>query len=394
MRSARVAWMLCGLVGVVTLLIAVLKLMIAGADDEVPADLAVGAADIVWAAVILGFGLVGALIAWRHPLNPIGWIFCAGALAFSLSGLGESYAIYTLFADPAGPLGGGSTIAWFSTWAWVPGGVALAIYFPLLFPSGRLLSARWRPVAAAAIAAAAFLSVGIAFSPGRFDDLPQVENAYGVAGPVGDVFGAFQSLGWLLLVVCLVASATSLVLRFRRARGVERLQLKWVAAASVLLVASFFLWEVWEGLVPLGIGAMVVAAGIAILRYRLYDIDVVINRTLVYGVLTATLAGAYLATVLLLQVALSPLTEESDLAIAGSTLAVAALFRPARRRIQAIVDRRFYRRRYDAARTLEGFGTRLRDQVDLDALGADLRGVVTDTMQPAHVSLWLRESPR
>jgi hypothetical protein len=394
MRSARVAWMLCGLVGVVTLVIAVLKLMIAGADDEVPADLAVGAADIVWAAVILGFGLVGALIASRQPLNPIGWIFCAGALAFSLSGLGESYAIYTLFADPAGPLGGGSTMAWFSTWVWVPGGVALAIYFPLLFPSGRLLSARWRPVAAAAIAAAAFLSVGIAFSPGRFDDLPQVENTYGVAGTVGDVFGAFQSLGWLLLVVCLVASATSLVLRFRRARGVERLQLKWVAAASVLLVASFFLWEVWEGLVPLGIGAMVVAAGIAILRYRLYDIDVVINRTLVYGGLTATLAGAYLATVLLLQVALSPLTEESDLAIAGSTLAVAALFRPARRRIQAMVDRRFYRRRYDAARTLESFGTRLRDQVDLDALGADLRGVVTDTMQPAHVSLWLRESPR
>jgi hypothetical protein len=394
MKSVRVAWMLCGLVGVVTLLIAVLKLIIAGADDEVPADLAVGTADIVWAAVILGFGVVGALIASRHPLNPIGWIFCAGALAFSLSGLGESYAIYTLFADPAGPLGGGRTMAWFSTWVWVPGGVALVVYFPLLFPSGRLLSARWRPVAAAAIAAAAFLSVGIAFSPGRFDDLPQVENAYGVAGTGGDVFRAFQSLGWLLLVVCLVASATSLVLRFRRARGVERLQLKWVAAASGLLVASFFLWEVWEGLVPLGIGAMVVAAGIAILRYRLYDIDVVINRTLVYGVLTATLAGAYLATVLLLQVALSPLTEESDLAIAGSTLAVAALFRPARRRIQAIVDRRFYRRRYDAARTLERFGTRLRDQVELDSLSGELRAVVAETMQPAHVSLWLRRAPR
>lgn len=394
MRSARVAWMLCGLVGVVTLLTAVLKLMIAGADDGVPADLAVGAADIVWAAVMLGFGLVGALIAWRHPLNPIGWIFCAGALAFSLSGLGESYAIYTLFAEPAGPLGGGRTMAWFSTWVWVPGGVALVVYFPLLFPSGRLLSARWRPVAAAAIAAAAFLSVGIAFSPGRFDDLPQVENAYGVGGTAGDVFGAFQSLGWLLLVVCLVASATSLVLRFRRARGVERLQLKWVAAASVLLVASFLLWEVWEGLVPLGIGAMVGAAGIAILRYRLYDIDVVINRTLVYGVLTATLAGAYLATVLLLQVALSPLTEESDLAIAGSTLAVAGLFRPARRRIQAIVDRRFYRRRYDAARTLERFGTRLRDQVELDSLSVELRAVVSETMQPAHVSLWLRGAPQ
>jgi hypothetical protein len=392
-RSARVAWTLCGLVGVMTVLIAVLKLLIAGAEDEVPADLAVGAADIVWAAVILGFGLVGALIASRHPLNPIGWIFCAGALAFGLSGVGESYAIYTLFADPGGPLEGGRTMAWFSTWVWAPGGLALVLFFPLLFPSGRLLSARWRPVAATAIAGAAFLTVGIAFSPGRFDDLPQVENPYGVGGTAGDVFGAFQALGWLLLVVCLVASATSLVLRFRRARGVERLQLKWVAAASVLLVASFLLWEVWEGLVPLGIGAMVVAAGIAILRYRLYDIDVVINRTLVYGVLTATLAGAYLATVLLLQVALSPLTEESDLAIAGSTLAVAALFRPARRRIQATVDRRFYRRRYDAARTLELFVTRLRDQVELDSLSVELRAVVAETMQPAHVSLWLR-APR
>jgi hypothetical protein len=392
-RSAWVAWTLCGLVGLAALLTGVLKLLIA-ADDDVPADLAVGAADILWPAVILGFGLVGALIATRQPRNPIGWVFCAGALAFGLSGVGESYAIYGLFADPGGPLEGGRTMAWFSTWVWVPGGIALVLFFPLLFPSGRLLSARWRPVAAMAIVGAAFLSVGIAFSPGRFDDFPQVENPYGVAGTAGDVFGAFQSLGWLLLVVCLVASATSLVLRFRRARGVERLQLKWVAAASVVLVASFLLWEVWEGLVPLGMGAMVVAAGIAILRYRLYDIDVVINRTLVYGMLTATLAGAYVGSVLLLQLALSPLTEESDLAIAGSTLAVAALFRPARTRIQSAVDRRFYRRRYDAARTLEGFGARLRDQVDLDELGGELRDVVADTMEPAHVSLWLREVPR
>jgi hypothetical protein len=393
-RSARIAWTLCGLVGAAALLIAVLKLLIAGADNEVPADLAVGTADIVWAAVILGFGVVGALIASRHPLNPVGWVFCAGALAFGLSGLGESYAIYSLFADPRGPLEGGRTMAWFSTWVWVPGGVALVLFFPLLFPSGRLLSPRWRPVAATAIVAAAFLSVGIAFSPGRFEDLPQVENPYGVGGAVGDVFAAFQALGWLLLVVCLVASATSLVLRFRRARGVERLQLKWVAAASVLLVASFLLWEVWEGLVPLGIGAMVVAAGIAILRYRLYDIDVVINRTLVYGVLTATLAVAYLGSVLLLQLALSPLTEQSDLAVAGSTLAVAALFRPARGRIQELVDRRFYRRKYDAAKTIEGFGAHVRDQVELDSLGAELRAVVAETMQPAHVSLWLRGAAR
>jgi hypothetical protein len=192
------------------------------------------------------------------------------------------------------------------------------------------------------------------------------------------------------LILSLIASATSLVLRFRRSRGVERLQLKWVAAASVVLVASFLLWEVWEGMAPLGILAMVLAAGIAILRYRLYDIDVVINRTLVYGALTATLAVTYLGSVLLLQLALDPLTEGSGVAVAVSTLAVAALFRPARKRIQQAVDRRFYRRKYDAALTLDRFGAHLRDEVALDSLSAALRAVVAETMQPTHVSLWLR----
>jgi hypothetical protein len=197
-------------------------------------------------------------------------------------------------------------------------------------------------------------------------------------------------VGWLLLILSLIASATSLVLRFRRSHGIERQQIKWVAAASVVLVVSFLMWEVWEGMAPLGILTMVVAAGIAILRYRLYDIDVVINRTLVYGALTATLALAYLGGVLLLQLALRPLTESSNLAIAGSTLGVAALFRPARARIQEVVDRRFYRRKYDAQRTLEAFSTRLRDQLDLGALHSELSAVVSETLQPAHVSLWLR----
>ena len=393
MSPTRLAWGLCGFATAATLLVAVLRILIAGASHEVPADLEVGTGDLVWPLVVLGFAFVGALVASRRPGNAVGWIFCAGAVAFSVAGVAESYAVYTLFADPGGLLGAGETMAWLSVWVWVLGGVPLIILFPLLFPTGKLLSPRWRPVVVLALAAMVSLSVGIAFAPGRFDDLSEVENPYGVGGAAGDVFSAMQGLGWLLLILSLIASATSLVLRFRRARGVERLQLKWVAAASVVLVASFLLWEVWEGIAPLGILTMVLAAGIAILRYRLYDIDVVINRTLVYGALTATLALTYLGSVLLLQLALSGITEGSGLAVAASTLAVAALFRPARARIQEGVDRRFYRHKYDAQRTLEGFSARLRDQVDLAALSRDLSGVVRETLQPAHVTLWLRERP-
>ena len=390
MRSSRLAWALCGFAIVATLLTWTLRLLIAGASNDVPADLEGGSADVIWGLVILGFAFVGALVASRHPDNPIGWIFCGGAVAFSLSGLSESYAVYALFAEPGALFGGGKTMAWISVWVWVLGGVPLLILFPLLFPTGKFLSRRWRLVARLSLAAAFFLCVGIALSPGTFDDLAPVENPYGVGGAAGDVFAGFQALGWLLLIGSMIASATSLVLRFRRSRSIERQQIKWVAAASVVLVASFLMWELWEGMAPLGILTIVVAAGIAILRYRLYDIDVVINRTLVYGALTATLALAYLGSVLLLQLALRPLTESSNLAIAGSTLGVAALFRPARARIQEGVDRRFYRRRYDAQRTLAAFSARLRDQVDLGALNSELSAVVTETLQPAHVSLWLR----
>ena len=218
------------------------------------------------------------------------------------------------------------------------------------------------------------------------------------SGTITQVIGG---VGFALMLIAVVASAASLVVRFRRSRGDERQQLKWVTAAAAVFVV-IFMTPIEEfagddiGFATLLLGLLIVAAAVAIatLRYRLYDIDVVINRTLVYGALTATLAAVYIGTVLLLQLALDGLTSGSDLAVAGSTLAAAAIFRPARGRIQQTVDRRFFRRRYDAARTLESFSSRLRDQVDLGALEAELRGVVAETVQPSQVSIWLREGTR
>ena len=200
MRSSRLAWALCGFAVVATLLVWTLRLLIAGASHDVPADLEAGAGDIVWPLAILGFAFVGALVASRHPDNPIGWIFCAGAVAFSLSGLGEAYAVYTLFAEPGALFGGGETMAWFSVWVWVLGGVPLLTLFPLLFPNGKLLSTA---VAARGRALARGRRIprrGHAFPPGPLEDLPEVENPYGLGGVAGDVFSGFQALGWLVLI--------------------------------------------------------------------------------------------------------------------------------------------------------------------------------------------------
>ncbi len=344
---------------------------------------------------VLAFASVGALVASRRPGNPIGWIMCLSGLAYGVGGASVSYVeSFDPGKDAIGPLG---TLAlWISGWVWILGIGPVVTLLLLLFPSGRLPSPRWRPVAVAGGGGLALVVVGNALTPGRFEDFT-IENPIGVPGAE-----AASAIGAVVLVGAALASIASLVFRYRRGRRDERQQLKWLTYAAALVglalgsllvvesTVSSDTTELSNTIVTGTIAAVPVAIGIAILRHGLYDIDVVINRTLVYGALTATLLGAYLCGVLLLQLALSPLTEQSDLAIAGSTLAVAALFRPARRRIQAIVDRRFFRRRYDAARTLESFGARLRDEVDLDSLNGELRAVVADTMQPAHVSLWLR----
>ena len=332
----------------------------------------------------LTFATVGALVAARRPHNPIGWIMCGAGLAYAVGGVSITYVESTLAQGDDDALA--TLMDWVSGWVWMLGIGPAATFLLLLFPTGRLPSRRWLPVARTAAGALALMVAGIALTP-----LPGAEVAAG--------------LGSFLLLLTALASVASLVFRFRRARGVERRQLKWLTYAAAVAGLVLLLIIVGEStvrvsdelsnaLVSVSVAALPVSMGIAILRHGLFDIDVVINRTLVYGALTATLVVAYVGIVLLLQLALSPLTEESDLAIAGSTLAVAALVRPLRGRIQAAVDRRFFRRRYDAARTLAGFGARVRDQVELDSLGAELRSVVAETMQPAHVSLWLRRAER
>jgi hypothetical protein len=286
-------------------------------------------------------------------------------------------------------------VAWLSSWIWIPAMIPAATLFPLLFPSGRPLTRRWRWVAWVAPACCPALFIGTAFAPGRLEEYP-IQNPLGAGGASEIAVGAIGALGFALMLGAMIAATASLVIRFRRSQGVERQQLKWVTVAAALFLVIFVfptdqLGGDDLGFASLELGLLVVAGAIAIsmLRYRLYDIDVVIRRTLIYGALTATLAAAYLVLVVLAGLTVG----ESDLAVAGSTLAVAALFGPARAWIQRDVDRRFFRRRYDAQRTLEDFTARLRDQVDLTALSRDLSGVVRETLQPAHASLWLRERP-
>jgi hypothetical protein len=342
---------------------------------------------------------VGVVIASRKPSNPIGWIFVGAAVAQGVGVLAAGYAEYWIHGK-----GGSSALAraaaTYANSSWIPWVLLPATFLLLLFPDGGLPSPRWRPLArCTAVGVVGFFLVDVT-SKGRLEDYGQVVNPYGIDGLAVDVASGVIVL---MLITGLVGSSVSLIVRFRHARAAERQQIKWLAAAGAVVVTVFAVgtagYDAWgatasNAAIELSLIMLPVAAGIAILRHRLYDIDVVINRTLVYGALTATLAAVYVGTVLLLQLALSGLTASSNLAIAVSTLAVAALFRPARARIQGLVDRRFYRRKYDAQRTLESFSARLRDEIGLEAVTQELRGVVTETMQPAHVSLWLREANR
>jgi hypothetical protein len=366
----------------------------------------------VWGLLLLAIlSTMGALIVARRPGNRIGWSFVAAGLGLALQAFATQYAIYALLTDP-GALPGAAWLAWISTWLTIPAIFSAFVALLLLFPTGRLLSPRWRPVAWMMVGWIAGVAVGnFAYPPDSY---------LGVGAPVrlnqaaGQIISMIGGLAWLLATLAIPAAAASLVVRFRRSRGQERQQLKWLAYAAAMLgvgvlgvtLVGFLDQQGWippqftrplgivlGGVAILGVTGLPVTAGLAILRYRLYDIDRIINRTVVYGLLTALLAAVYAGLVLALgQLSGGIGTEPPSWAVAGATLAVAALFQPARRRIQQAVDRRFNRRKYDAAKTVAAFSVRLRDQIDLDTLATELQAVVDQTMEPTRVSLWLQPS--
>ncbi len=398
-RSRRAAawlgWTLFGLSIVLTAaagLLTYLGYSVQGTSESAGAGVTFGLA-------MLMYPLVGALLVSRRPKNPIGWMFCVIGVFAALNAVSAEYTTYATMARPD-PLPMAAYMAWLANWAWVPSGL-LVIILPLLFPHGRLPSRRWRPALWLAIAIMTALILNRAFVPGPFEDYPSLRNPFGIEGAEGLLRALYEANTLLLLMVSLAVAA--LVARFRRSRGDERQQLKWfvyaVAVMAAILAATFIAGALLNkepvdiAYVPMlaSMATLPVAVGIAILKYRLYDIDLLINRTLVYGSLTAALVVVYVGSVVVLQYAFRALTgQESQLAVVASTLAIAALFNPLRRRLQGFVDRRFYRRKYDARKTLEAFSAKLRDETDLEALNNELVGVVRETMQPTHVSLWLR----
>jgi MFS family permease len=342
--------------------------------------------------LIVAASVVGGLVATRRPGNPIGWLLCGFGVFMGFATLAAGYA---RVAPGDARHGAGQAAAWFANWSYVAL-TALTIFVLLLFPDGRLPGRRWRWAAWCGGLASAALAVGTALDAGKLTDYPAVTNPVGIGGAA---MRAVLLTGEILTVPALVAPVLSVVVRYRRAGDVARRQIKWLAVAGVVVavttlggaaVAVAGAPTLGYSTILLGMISLPVAIGVAILRYRLYDVDRVISRSLGYAMLTVVLAAAYGALVLVGQALFSSFAGGSNLAIAMSTLVVAALFHPLRSRVQRLVDRRFYRRRYDAQRTLEAFGARVRAQVDLEALSGDLLGVVGDTMQPAHVSVWLR----
>jgi hypothetical protein len=351
--------------------------------------------------LVISFSVVGALVVSHRPENLVGWIFCAAALFQALSLVGVEYATYARVTRP-GSLPFGASVSWLAEWIWAPGLVLILVFLPLLFPDGRPPSRRWWPVAWLGGLSIVIISAPIWLLVWSRRGRELLEDG-GIAQGVPGWLLALLRVGFPLMLLAGLLAVLSLFLRFRRARGDERQQIKWFASAAALTLTWIFVGELLLdaqggvfGVVGALLGLVVVssipiATGIAIFRYRLYDIDRIVNRALVYGALSVALVLVYLGGVISLQYAFRTFAAgESQLAVVASTLAIAALFNPLRRRIQTAVDRRFYRSKYDARKTLAAFSSRLRDETDLDALGGELESVVRETVQPARVALWLR----
>ena len=355
---------------VLTLLLGVLGTLLLLINDHSPS-----AFDTGYTLAFVSFLIVGLLIAARRPENPIGWMFCVIGLASAWDFFAQQYAIYALVTRP-GALSAGVWMAWTRIWA-ATAAWALMFFALLLFPDGRLLSPRWRPFAWFAAGVLVLVGVLFAFEPRRLGDV-RVPNPMGIERASG-IIELSQSILAPIILGIGWAIAGAMIARFRRARGEERQQLEWLAytagfflSLSVLRLLNIQLLHnhviefVGEIMWIVAIAIVPTSVGIAVLRYRLYEIDVVINRTLVYGSLTTTLVALYFGGIVVLQGVFVLLTgQQSTLAVVASTLLIAALFNPLRRRIQAFIDRRFYRRKYDARKTLEAFSTKLRDDTDL-----------------------------
>jgi hypothetical protein len=401
MRRRAVTWLAWSLVGVpAVLLLCGISLSVAAnsVSTRLPYDIETfftsGAINLI---TLLPFSVIGALIVSRQPRNAIGWIYCGVGLLVGLVALAHGYADYWL-ASGTGIRSLAETAAWFGSWTWIPLVLVPTSLLLLLFPDGRLLSPRWRPVAWCAGIGIVGYALNSALETGGLGDYPKISNPYGVDSPLVGMVG----LAGVILAGCsMVASTVSLIVRLRRAGSEQRQQIKWFAYGGVVvvvtIVASGFvsIWSVPASILIISVAllGLPVFTGIAILKYRLYEIDIIINRTLVYGSLTVMLAAVYFAGVVGTQYVFRTVTGQErlpQLAVVVSTLAIAAMFDPLRRRLQSFIDRRFYRRKYDAAKTLEAFSARLRDETDLAALSEELVSVVGQTMQPDHVSLWLR----
>ena len=403
--SSALAWSLLGLATGLFLLYAYLAAT--SGRYEGPLDynnpIAIGA----YGALVLLYPTLGALIASRQPRNSIGWMFCASGIAVGLALCTQLYAERDAFGHD-GALPGGEIACWASSWLFPVGLFVTPIFLLFLFPTGRPAGRFWKWVVRAGIGIVTLGFLGEAGQPGSVCVKEfGLGNPLAFTGVAGEVAAALATVFQVSAIPFFLLALASLVARLRRSQGREHQQLKWFAFIGILMAVlfawSFFFAAMEVQLVSdiffvaggLGLLSLPIASAVAILRHRLYDIDVVINRTLVYALLTAILVSAYLGLVFAFQALLAPFTAESDLAIAASTLAVAALFRPVRVRVQSFIDHRFYRRKYDAQRTLDEFASHLRDEVDLGALSHRLQTVVSQTMQPTHVSVWVRtETPR